>query len=354
MKISLVLLFIIFAGFINGSYAAPLKYIRRWPEEVLWFAFSFFGFIIFPWITVIIFSPDLFTIISVTYKPIIFYLIIGGLLFGIGQVCYSIAFRLIGISLNCVINISVGTLCTALAGLFLKPYLFGTLYCYLQILGTLIFIFAMILGAITGKIRSEHSSTKVVKDNAMGCIKKISLKNLTIGVVLASCAGIGIAGEGISYMLSIPTLSRTAISLGDRFISANVTSWVIIFTVAWIPYVLYFLIMSLKNRTIKIIFNGKTTKYWLFLIVMGACYWFALIIFGWTSKLMGNNLAPTVGWPLFMIFIILTSNFWGWFQGEWKGTGSLAIKLIGSSIVFLILAIIVFSVSSYFLPQITF
>ena len=37
---------VLIAGLINGSFAAPMKFMTRWEEENIWLIFSFWGFII--------------------------------------------------------------------------------------------------------------------------------------------------------------------------------------------------------------------------------------------------------------------------------------------------------------------
>jgi L-rhamnose-H+ transport protein len=153
MDIFFALIIVIFAGFINGSFAFPLKHIKKWNDETIWFMFSFISFLILPIFTLFLMVPNAVDIIYTIPAPIITLLILGGLAFGIGQACYSYSFKLIGIGLNCVINISIGTTSTALLGLVLKPLLIGSLYSYLQIIGIIVFITALILGVLAGKKR---------------------------------------------------------------------------------------------------------------------------------------------------------------------------------------------------------
>ncbi len=75
------------------------------------------------------------------------------------------------------------------------------------------------------------------------------------------------------------------------------------------------------------------------------------MFFSEASIVVGGNLAPMITWPLFMVFIILVSNFWGWVTGEWKNAGRKAISYIWLSVVVFVIAIIVFSISSTQKPQ---
>lgn len=39
MEFLYALLFAILAGFVNGSYAMPRKYLTKWPDENKWFVY---------------------------------------------------------------------------------------------------------------------------------------------------------------------------------------------------------------------------------------------------------------------------------------------------------------------------
>lgn len=349
MTLFFVLITVVIAAVLNGSYAFPLKHIKQWPEEALWFIFSLFAMVLLPIITTLIFVPNILNILHHIPSINYIYLIGGGIIFGIGQVCYSAAYKFIGISLNGVINISIGTSCTALIGLALSPSLIGTPYSFLQIAGILVFVAAVILGAVAGHIRtlSEHELHNDDVDS--GCITLKGIRYLIIGIIFAAIAGIGVATEGVSYTIANPGVEASLKALKVTGIQSGCISWTIMYITAWIPFGLYFLILSLKRRTLKTIFTKGTGKYWLYIVIMGICYFEALVIFSKASLLIGGSMAPTVAWPLFMIFIILTVNFWGYIQGEWKNASKSAFNVLRTSIVLLIMAVIIFSLSSAFL-----
>ena len=347
MKLTFALLIVIIAGVMNGSYALTLKYMKKWPEETIWFVFSFVAFLIFPLVTVFILVPDVLNIVQQIPSTNITILIIGGLVFGAGQVCYSISYKYLGLGLNCVVNISIGTTCTALAGLVLKPSVFGSIYSYLQVLGIIVFISAIIAGAFAGRLRAKSISL----NEESGCITVNGIKYVIIGIILSICAGIGVAFEGITYIMATPDIQHISGHYHIYGVKADAISWAIMYVAAWIPYMLYFLILNIKNRSFSSICSSGTRKYWLFLLFMGICYYLALLVFSQASLLIGGTLAPTVAWPLFMIFIILTMNFWGYFQGEWKNAGLLPVRLMKYSILLLIVAVVVFSISSLFLGK---
>ena len=64
MVIIIALILVLIAGFINGSFAAPMKYMTHWEEEDIWLVFSLWGFLILPWVSLFIMVPDAFSVIK--------------------------------------------------------------------------------------------------------------------------------------------------------------------------------------------------------------------------------------------------------------------------------------------------
>jgi len=84
---------------------------------------------------------------------------------------------------------------------------------------------------------------------------------------------------------------------------------------------------------------------------MGVGYWGSLVFFSKASEVIGGDLAPTIAWPLFMVFIILTSNLWSWKSREWEHAGRSAGMKMFVSLALFVVAIVVFSYSSVLKPQ---
>ncbi len=339
------LILTLLAGFINGSFAAPTKYMDKWKEENIWLVFSFFAFFIFPWFTFYLFSPT--NILFFQYIPgkVIFFAILGGLTFGIGMVFFSLAFKFIGIGINFVINISMGTAGAALIPLLWEKGLISSIYGLFQITGIIIFVFAVLLSIVAASNRD--------KNKMKGADKKedTKLSYLFIGVIFSIIAGVGSICQGLSYAYANPIISELAIQQGVDNLDASIATWIIVFTAAGVPYCLYFVFLCCKKKTLNIIFKSSHFKEYFFLfIIMGFSYWGSIVVFSRASSLIGGKLAPTIAWPLFMVFIILSSNFWGWICGEWKNAGSKAIVKIWFSILLFTLAIIVFSCSASLKP----
>ena len=86
-------------------------------------------------------------------------------------------------------------------------------------------------------------------------------------------------------------------------------------------------------------------RYFLYAFLMGACWYGSLIFYSKASQLIGK-LGPVVGWPLFMVLVILTSNFWGWRHHEWDHCGRRAQYAMWTGLLLLILSVLVLGYSS--------
>ncbi len=339
MNLIYALLLTIFAGLINGACIAPKHILSNWEEENIWFCFYLNCMVILPIVTIFVFIPGFISIISEVQILPLAILVLGGLFFGLGQVCFAIAFKHIGFSINYVINISIGTAFTALIGLLLSPELIMSLYGFLQIAGAVLFVFAVTLGGLAGISRDKaKASTEKSSSNKAAKVQ--------LGVFLAIIAGVGSAFEGSAYVLANPQIVDIAVKLGYKEPETNFLSWIVIFISSSIPTLIYFANLIKKSRSS--FFFRKNVHYFPITLIMGFGSWASVLIFSWASSLIGGKLAPTIVWPMFMVFIILTSNLVGFLFGEWKNAPLKAYVKIWASILTFIVAIVIFSCSAAF------
>ena len=243
------LILVLIAGFINGSFATPMKFMTKWSEENTWFAFSFWGFLILPWITILFMVPHTFKVVSSLPSNLLSSILVGGIVFGLGQIAFALSFRYIGIGLAFVVNISMGTAGSALIPLLWHKNLLGTEYTYMQIAGIVIFVFAVSFGAAAGAARDRNRKEAKPQSTQGKAVKEIKTGKHLLGIVLAMLAGVGSICQGVSYIWANPSISKIATSeFGVGTLAASIIAWVIIFSAAWIPYCCYFLVLNFKNK----------------------------------------------------------------------------------------------------------
>ena len=340
-----LLLFCVLAGLINGSYAIPTKVMKNWKEENIWFSFGLFAFFIFPIINLFYLQPDILNILPKLPMNALIVAAIGGIMYGIGQICMAYTFRMIGLGLSFVIVISICTGGGALIPITWNMDKIFSIYFMLQTIGVLIFLTAVIFSYKAGKEREKNQENQ---NNSKGDLEFGNRKLFILGICLSIIGGIGSAGEGAAFTFSNSVISEVASKHNIAPLASNLVSWCVLFFVSGIFYVTYWGIRITQKASWGEFTAKKSKKYFLYVIYMGACYWFSITFFCKATLSLGGKLAPTVAWPIFMIAIVSTSNFWGFIFGEWKNSGEKAKKFLLLCLLLFVVAVIIFSLSSYF------
>jgi len=335
-----VLLLVVLAGIINGSYGTPTKYMKSWDYNLSWFTFSIFGFFVLPFLTLFI-IPDSLKLFYYLPIDVLIIIIIFGVIFGIGQILVAKSFAYIGLGLAFVINISIGTIGATLIPLLWTKEI-NSIYLILTFSGVILFLLAVILGGKAGAIRDK--STRGLKtENSKETVNTLK------GILYAVAGGVGSALEGTAYIYSNPVISKAA----EPYIhvsgfSVGTFVWVLIFIIAGIPFIIYYFWVSFKKGHFAMYKINKSKIYWIYAIGMGLCFWISVLLYSKASLDVGGTLGPAIVWPMFMIIIIFTSNTWGFVTGEWKGAKRSAVNYMKFSIIIFVLAIILFALSSKF------
>ena len=349
MGILLAFLFLVTGGVINASYAAPMKYIRGWIYENIWFQFSIWAFLIVPWVFTFIVAPQALGIWASMQPRIIVFTIIGGIAFGIGQICFAFALHSVGLALAFVLNIGIGTGLGFLLPLLLQhPEEIHTPFGLVTILGVIVAIVGIVLCTRAGSIRDKEHKGMAAEDVQAAHAKK----GYWLGVLLATIAGLTSAGQNFTFSEAQAGkfgLEQVALDHGATSLGAANIFWPMFLLLAFIPYAGYMFYLLKKNGTFKNYRLPGTKKYFAYGIIMGLFWFGSLIFYSKASQIIGD-LGPVIGWPLFMIFIILTSNFWGYWTGEWKGVSKLAGRVMICGVGFLVLAVVVIAIGTSLKP----
>lgn len=329
------LLCAILAGIMNGSFALPTKHIQNWRFENIWFNYGLWGFLLLPWISIFALDPHVLSIYRMTPPYTLVILIMGGALFGAGQVCFALALRIIGFGLGFIINIGLGTglgfllpLITQHADQILTPFGLSTVF------GTILISIGLALSYRAGRQREANVNIPHPKH-------KISYQ---VGVLLAVIAGLFSAGQNLTFALT-GNLQQLALAAGTQDLAAAIIIWPPFLTCTFIPYGCYMLYLHAKQGTFRNYRQPGSVKSALLTAWMGILWYTSLTLYS-KSALWIGELGPVVAWPLFMVFIILTANFWGYVHKEWAGCDAKTIRKALAAMVFLVLAVVVLAYSA--------
>lgn len=330
------ILIIMLAGFMNGTYAFPIKYMTRWNDENIWLVFSPIAFVLMPWICLPMLSKQVIPLIIDMPHSILSMLLLSGFLFGIGMIVFTYSLKFVGLGVSFVLNISSSTVFAALLPIIvMQPKKLISLFGVVEIFALLLFCVAVLASYFASKYKNYGDQVKQLNQ---------SDKHVFIGVILGAMSGILTSAQGFAYAYSTTALKAKFFDYSNAAITNS--PWIPIFSAAFIPYFSYFMFRSIQSKSIKKIISIKAPSYFLLCFLMGVLYFSSLLVFSRASLSLGN-MSVVIAWPMLMIFIILTSNMWSLLQKEWVNADAIAFRYLLISIFTLILAIFSLTFAGY-------
>ena len=335
MSITTSIALTIAAGFMHGTYAFPMKYMKTWEDENIWLVFSLITFLILPLASLMWAEPHIFQQLIHIPSTIILTLIIGGFLFGLGMVVFTYSMIYVGMGISFIVNMCSGTIIsTILPLLWIDPALLWSKVGALEIIALTLFL----LGMVTSYYATAHRSHNQTASQRYPY--SFTLKGIILGIL----SGVLTSAEGFSYSYATTLLPKESLLLPTQTITQ--LFWMMIFSSAFLPYFFYFLRNNIKNRTLKNIFKSSA-KYYVLSICMGILYFGSLLLFSHATLSLGSK-AVLVTWPMLMILIVMTGNFWSIVHQEWRGAGILALRYLAASIIIFIMAVVILTTAKYF------
>lgn len=312
---------ILFAGFINASFVIPARYLKSFSNTYTWFYHSILGLIILPWLILYILFPWKFQYYLLLPPNILLFLLFCGLLFGLGQLCFAYAIESIGIALSFAINLGIGV---TLGSLFVVIHNqeFMTKLSIAALLAVLLILFSLLCYYKAGK------------DN-----KILNKNHYRSGWLLATFAGVTSGLQNVAFVL-VASHKNTLLPSNNLF-----WVWPPFLAMAGFMMALGFWIKSPKKGLYSFIINDSIVKKILGILIMGLCFTGSLALYSiGMSRLTIHE--EVLGWPAFMVAIILTSQMWGFAYKEHARSNRIQNAYRIVSIIFLIAAIILLSINS--------
>jgi L-rhamnose-H+ transport protein len=102
--------------------------------------------------------------------------------------------------------------------------------------------------------------------------------------------------------------------------------------------------MLRRNGSLRLFSLKGTTRNWIFGALMGILWFGGLSLYGVGALHMGR-LGTSLGWPLLMGMIILTSNAGGYIAGEWEGVDRTIRYYLYSGMAIILLALCVLAMA---------
>lgn len=320
--------YLIFAGLINSAYTLPLKLKLTWKWENMWLAFTILGIWVLPTALGMWTIPHFWSIYGQINTRALMIVLFSGATWGVGMLLSGIAVDLIGVAAMFATVMGASTSVGAVLPLLLQGTGGVSMRAGLLIaLGIALTILGVVLCGLAGRQREKDEAAKIERP-ASGFLR---------GFMFAVLAGM--CGSMLNFgLVAGAPLIEIARQHGASARDATNAAWVPVLLVGAIPAILYCLRLLRKNRTGANFLCLGTIPYLFLALLMGVLWFGSVVLYGWATLRIGA-LGAVLGWPLFMVTIVLGSAIWGVVTGEWKHAGTRSRVLMASSVAMLVMAI---------------
>lgn len=320
MLIKSNILFIIFAGLMNGSFVIPSRFIQNTSHEKTWIYHSVIGLVIIPWLILALVYPGAIHNYGSLSPYILLILVASGFIFGLGQVCFSYAIEAIGIALSFAINLGIGVTIGSMFLIFYNAKFF-TEQSVFVIFSIIFIVCSLLIHYLSGrKHQSPHYS-----------LNKLSYRS---GWILAILTGLTSGLQNITFVI-------VAFHLKTLFQATNsFWVWPPFLTAAAIPMFLGFIYRINRNSPLpkknELFLNFNNI---ILIALMGLFFTGSLAMYSSGMSDLPHS-QQIIGWPAFMVSIIFASQIWGLLFKETRITSTSSKIYLIFSVVLLISAII--------------
>jgi len=345
MEILIGFVLVILAGLGTGTAAWPLKKIKDFHFEQYLFVFAFTGLFLFPWIIVLLYVPDLVSVITgVGLKPLLISNILS-ISWGVANVLYIVCVMKIGAALTgavlSALGMSVGMIMPMLlkgSGLFRHdPDLMSKPGILISI-GILIIIAGIILVSISGFERE-----KVINARNKLVITGQPSGSFLNGLVLVVLAGVLSCGLSLAFVYSQGPVIEAVRLQGAGEVTANITVWALGIFGGALVNIFYAVYLMAKKGTWNLLFSRKDEL--LYGSLIGLQFFISIVLMGRGMVFLGV-LGASVGFGIQQSMQVVGNQLVGFVGGEWKGVVGKPRRLMYIGLGIILIAVIVFSYSN--------
>lgn len=336
-------------GVAAGSFYMPYKKVRQWSWETYWLVGGLFSWLIVPplmaWLTL----PGFWQLIWSTPSATLGYILLFGLLWGIGGLTYGLGIRYLGISLGNTVILGFSAVFGALVPTIYYDFfpetgkttfneLITSPWGQVVLLGILICLVGIAICGRAGMIKERQLATKdqLEINNEFNLVK-----GLVIGLCsgfLSSCFNFGIeAGQ---------TLAESAVAAGLNPLFQNNATFVVLLWGGLTVNLIWCILLNVKNKSFGDYSDKKKPllRNYLLSALAGTIWFLQFFFYGMGESKLGNG---AIGWVLHMSSIILIGNIWGIVLKEWLWAGKKAKITIGTGILVILISVVLLGYGNY-------
>ncbi|MBT9188271.1 L-rhamnose/proton symporter RhaT [Zobellia russellii] len=349
MQTVLGVFFHLIGGVAAGSFYMPYKKVERWNWETYWLVGGLFSWLIIPPIMAWLTLPGFWELIWSMPPATLGYIILFGLLWGIGGLTYGLGIRYLGLSLGNTVILGFSAAFGALVPTIYYDFfpkegkttfneLISSTWGQVILLGILICLLGI---AICGKAGMMKEKQLPQKEQSKTNNEFNLFKGLSIGLcsgILSSCFNFGIeAGQ---------SLAESAVAAGMNPLFQNNATFVVLLWGGLTLNLIWCVSLNIRNKSFGDYSDLKKPlgKNYLLCALAGTTWFLQFFFYGMGESKLGNG---ATGWVLHMSCIILVGNIWGIVLKEWKETGSRAKITVGTGIFVILISVALLGYGNY-------
>jgi L-rhamnose-H+ transport protein len=322
---------VLVGGAMTGSFALPMKVMRRWEWENTWLVYSVVGLLLLPWIAAFATCPSLGGALGATSAGTLWLTAFFGFGWGVANVLFGLSVGMIGMALTFAIVSGMSAAFGSLLPLILlTPERLGTTGSYMIFLGV-----ALTVGGVAALGKAGRMREKAKQSAG-------SPQSMRFGLLLCIVSGLLAPMLNFGFVFGA-SIASNAVKMGATQGNASNAIWAISLTGGFVANGGY--------AALKLFRSGAWVRYrksgleWALGPLTGVLFTVGFLLYGRGATIMGD-LGPSVGWPVFQATTILVSTRAGALSGEWRNSGARIMSITLMGLVLLVSAIVVLSVGN--------
>lgn len=327
------------SGALNGSFALPMKYARRWNWENTWLVFALVAFAVLPWLLAARFTPHLGKVYHLSPGRALATAAVFGFIWGIAQCTFGLGIETVGMALTFAVVSGLACLSGSLVpslvmdpGELLHPKGLPLLISIPILLAALLFY---------GRAGRRREREQGGESSARSRVSY----SFTAGLVICIFTGIVGSAWNVGFAFSGPILGTSAAAGAGPLTSAYAV-WAVILSAGVVPNLIYCTYLLNRNNTWSRFREASLRE-----AMLGG----AMTLL-WLSGILGYGIGATfagrygtsIGFTLFIAAQILASNALGMLTGEWKRTSAKTKHTLMAAIALTLVAVIVLNLGGLF------
>jgi L-rhamnose-H+ transport protein len=161
------------------------------------------------------------------------------------------------------------------------------------------------------------------------------------GVTCALASGVLASMMNLGISFGAPLLTLAVAHDASPLWCANVI-WVPLLAAGAVPNIVYCLYLFRKHRSTIQYSEVNLLHCWLLSVLMGALWFGGHLLYGMGISFLGT-LGPTLGWPIYMSFLVISAGLYGFLAGEWRRVSTVPIRFQLAGMIILCVAVFIFS-----------